>query len=200
MLVMGDGYTSAQQALFDNDAMILYDAFFNLSPYKEYQSFVNWTTGFVASNQSGADHPPYQAGCTTSTCCADPEAQSDPFAGQFVNTAFSATFCPFQIHRLVTVNDGAVLAAAAAYPDWDKIVVVVNDSVYGGSGGGISVTSTHAQASQIVLHEYGHSFTELADEYSSPYPGFPACSDTSSGAPCSVQSPSGLCATSSAEA
>ena len=184
MLVMGDGYTSAQQALFNTDAMILHDAFFNLTPYKEYQSFVNWTTGFVASNQSGADHPPYQAGCTTSTCCADPEAQSDPFAGQFVNTAFSATFCPFQIHRLVTVNDGAVLAAAAAYPDWDKIVVVVNDSVYGGSGGGISVTSTHPQAPQIVLHEYGHSFTGLADEYSSPYPGFPACSDISGGAPC----------------
>lgn len=184
MLVIGDGYTSAQQALFNTDAMVLHDAFFNLTPYKEYQSFVNWTTGFVASNQSGADHPPYQAGCTTSTCCADPEAQSDPFAGQFVDTAFSATFCPFQIHRLVTVDDGAVLAAASAYPDWDKIVVVVNDSVYGGSGGGISVTSTHPQAPQIVLHEYGHSFTGLADEYSSPYPGFPACSDISGGAPC----------------
>jgi hypothetical protein len=184
MLVIGDGYTGAQQGLFNSDAMVLHDAFFNLTPYKEYQSFVNWTTGFVASNQSGADHPPYQAGCTTSTCCADPEAQSDPFAGQFVDTAFSATFCPFQIHRLVTVNNGAVLAAASAYPDWDKIVVVVNDSVYGGSGGSISVTSTHAQASQIVLHEYGHSFTDLADEYSSPYPGFPACSDTSGSATC----------------
>jgi hypothetical protein len=184
MLVMGDGYTGAQQGLFNSDAMILHDAFFNLTPYKEYQSFVNWTTGFVASNQSGADHPPYQAGCTTSTCCADPEAQSDPFAGQFVDTAFSATFCPFQIHRLVTVSNGAVLAAAAAYPDWDKIVIVVNDSVYGGSGGNLSVTSTHPQANQIVLHEYGHSFSKLADEYSSPYPGFPACSDISGSASC----------------
>jgi len=183
MLVVGDGYTSAQQGLFDTDAMILHDAFFNLSPYKEYQSFVNWTTGFVASNQSGADHPPYQAGCTSATCCADPEAQSDPFAGQFVDTALSATFCPFQIHRLVTVDDAAVFAAAAAYPDWDKIVVVVNDAVYGGSGGLISVTSTHVQARQIVLHEYGHSFTGLADEYSTPYPGFPFCNDAG-GSPC----------------
>jgi len=184
LLVMGDGYTSAQQGLFNSDAMILHDAFFNLTPYREYQSFVNWTTGFVASNQSGADHPPYQAGCTTSACCADPEAQTDPFAGQFVDTAFSATFCPFQIHRLITVSNAAVLTAAAAYPDWDKIVVVVNDSVYGGSGGNISVTSTHPQASQIVLHEYGHSFSDLADEYSSAYPGFPACSDLSGSAPC----------------
>ena len=184
MLVMGDGYTSAQQGLFDGDAMILHDAFFNLTPYKEYQSFVNWTTGFVASSQSGADHPPYQAGCTTSACCADSDAQTDPLAGQFVNTAFGAKFCTSQIHRLLTVSNGAVLAAAAAYPDWDKIVVVVNDSVYGGSGGNLSVTSTNAQANQIVLHEYGHSFSDLADEYSSPYPGYPPCSDISGSAPC----------------
>ncbi|TCO40405.1 M64 family metallopeptidase [Dokdonella fugitiva] len=183
MLVVGDGYTNAQHSLFDADAAILHDAFFGLTPYKEYQSFVNWTTAFIASNQSGADHPPYQNGCTQATCCSDPDAIGDVHAGQFVDTAFDATFCAFQIQRLLVVDDGAVLAAAAAYPDWDKIVVVVNDSTYGGSGGDISVTSTHAQAPQIVLHEYGHSFTGLADEYSSPYPGFPPCSDTG-GTPC----------------
>ncbi|HEY6941616.1 M64 family metallopeptidase [Dokdonella sp.] len=184
ILVVGDGYTSAQHSLFDADATILHDAFFGLAPYKEYESFVNWTTAFFASGQSGADHPPYQAGCTQATCCSDPDAIGDPHAGQSVDTAFDATFCAFQIQRLLVVDDGAVLAAAAAYPDWDKIVVVVNDDTYGGSGGGISVTSTHAQAPQIVLHEYGHSFTGLADEYSSPYPGFPPCSDISGGAPC----------------
>lgn len=184
MLVLGDGYTAAQQALFDNDTMILHDSFFGLTPYREYQSFVNWTTGFVASNESGADHPPYQAGCNRSSCCGDADAQHDPLAGQFVDTAFNATFCAYQIHRLLVVDQGRVLAAAAAYPDWDQIVVVINDPVYGGSGGYISTTSTHAQAAQIVLHEYGHSFTGLADEYSSPYPGFPPCSDRSGNAPC----------------
>jgi len=183
MLVLGDGYTNAQHSLFDADAAILHDAFFGLTPYKEYQSFVNWTTAFIASNQSGADHPPYQASCTQGTCCADTDAIGDAHAGQFVDTAFDATFCAFNIQRLLVVDDGAVLAAAAAYPDWDKIVVVVNDDTYGGSGGSLSVTSTHAQAPQIVLHEYGHSFTGLADEYSSPYPGFPLCSDTG-GTPC----------------
>ncbi|MGN6518379.1 MAG: M64 family metallopeptidase [Dokdonella sp.] len=183
MLVVGDGYTAGQHSLFDADAAILHDAFFGLTPYKQYQSFVNWTTAFVASNQAGADHPPYQVGCTQASCCSDHDAIGDPHAGQFVDTAFDATFCAFQIQRLLVVDDGSVLAAAAAYPDWDKIVVVVNDDTYGGSGGDISVTSTHAQAPQIVLHEYGHSFTGLADEYSTPYPGFPACSDTG-GTPC----------------
>lgn len=184
MLVFGDGYTAAQQSLFDADAVILHDSFFGITPYQEYESFVNWTTAFVASNQSGADHPPYQAGCTQSTCCSDTDAVGDTHAGQYVDTAFNATFCAYQIQRLLVVDDSAVLAAASAYPDWDKIVIVVNDDTYGGSGGELSVTSTHAQAPQIVLHEYGHSFTRLADEYSSPYPGYPACSDLSGSAPC----------------
>lgn len=184
LLVFSEGYTSAQQATFNADAQILHDSFFGLTPYHQYQSFVNWTTAFVASTQSGADHPPYQAGCTTAACCSDAEAQTDPLAGQFVNTAFDAKFCDYQIHRLLTINTAKVNASAAAYPDWDKIVIVVNDPVYGGSGGDISVTSTHAQAKQIVLHEYGHSFSGLADEYSSPYPGFPACSDLSGSGNC----------------
>jgi hypothetical protein len=184
MLVIGDGYTSAQQALFASDALILHDAFFGLTPYREYESFVNWTTGFAASSQAGADHPPYQADCTQTTCCSDSDANGDPLSGQYVDTAFDATFCAFQIQRLLVVDNVSVLAAAAAYPDWDKILIVVNDATYGGSGGDISVTSTHAQANQIVLHEYGHSFSHLADEYSSAYPGFPPCSDLSGSAPC----------------
>jgi IgA Peptidase M64 len=177
ILVLGDGYTAAQQALFNTNAATLQTSMFNLSPYREYQNFVNWTTAFVASTQSGADHPPYLAGCTATTCCADTAAQTDPSAGLFADTAFDARFCTSQIHRLLTVNSTKVNAAAAAFPDRDKIIVVVNDNVYGGAGGSISTTSTNASADQIVLHEYGHSFHRLADEYESPFPGFPACSD-----------------------
>ena len=184
ILVMGDGYRSTEQNKFTTDAMILHDSFFNLSPYSDYQSFINWTTGFGASQQSGADHPHYQAGCSNATCCADPAMNSDPLAGQMVNTLFNGTFCTEQIHRLVTVSDSSVLAAAAAYPGWDKIFVIVNDPVYGGSGGDLSVTSAHALADQIILHEYAHSFSHLADEYSTPFPGHPTCSDLSGSAPC----------------
>jgi IgA Peptidase M64 len=179
ILVLGDGYTAAQQSLFNTNATTLQTSMFNLSPYREYQNFVNWTTAFVASTQSGADHPPYLAGCSTSTCCNDTAAQTDPHAGQFVNTAFDATFCTSQIHRLLTVNGTKVNAAAASFPDRDKIIIVINDDVYGGAGGTFATTSTNPSADQIVLHEYGHSFTRLADEYDSPFPGFPACSDVS---------------------
>ncbi len=184
LLVFAEGYTAAQQALFNADVALLHDGLFALTPYKDYESHMNWTPVFAVSAQAGADHPPYQAGCTGTNCCADTAAQSDPRAGQFVNTAFNARFCAYQVHRLLTVNNALVLAAAAAYPDWDAIVVLVNDPVYGGSGGDLSVTSTNIYAREIVLHEYGHSFTGLADEYSDPYPGFPACSDLAGSAQC----------------
>ncbi len=187
ILVLGDGYTAAQTALFDTHAAALKTAMFNVSPYREYDNFVNWQAGFIASAQSGADHPPYQAGCTTTACCADTAAQGDPAAagaGTFVTTALDGRFCTNQIHRLLTVSSSKVFAAAAAFPDWDKILVTVNDPVYGGAGGSFAVTSAAAQAALIVIHEYGHSFHKLADEYQSPYPGFPACSDLGGGPAC----------------
>ncbi|MEO8001282.1 MAG: M64 family metallopeptidase [Arenimonas sp.] len=189
ILVFGDGYTSAEQALFNTDAENLRVSMFNYSPYMQYANMVNWTTTFTASAQSGADHPPYQAGCTSSSCCADTAAQSDPKAangGIFVNTAYDGKFCTSQIHRLVTINSSKIYAAAAAFPDWDQLIVLMNDSVYGGSGGSIAVTTTNVNAKLIVIHEYGHTFHDLADEYTSPYPGYPACSDISPSNTCEV--------------
>ena len=180
ILVLGDGYTAAESATFATHAQNLYDAMFNVSPYEDYANLVNWNTGFVTSNQSGADHPPYQAGCTSTACCADSSASSDPFAGQFKDTALDARFCTSQIHRLLTTSSSKTMAAAAAYPNWDHILVTVNDSVYGGAGGSYAVTSANASGPLVVIHEYGHSFSKLADEYTSAYPGFPACSDITS--------------------
>lgn len=184
VLLLGDGYTAAEQATFAQHAETLRSAMFAVTPYKEYASFVNWWPGFVESAQSGADHPPYQAGCTTSACCADTAAQSDPRAGNFVDSALDARYCVSQIHRTLYASSSKVLAAAAGFPDWDKILVSVNDPVYGGAGGSFAVLSAHAQAPRIAIHEFGHSFTGLADEYTTPYPGFPPCSDTTATPDC----------------
>ena len=185
LLIMGDGYTSAQQSTFTNDAANTAAAFFSITPYSQYQNYVNVLTLFTASSQSGADHPPYLAQCSgdNPACCSDPEAQGDPLAGTYRATAFDARYCAAMVHRLLVVDASKVLAAAAAVPDWDKIFVLVNDSVYGGSGGLISVTSMNASSVDVIRHEYGHSFSHLADEYESPFPGYPACSDIF-GPPC----------------
>lgn len=184
VLVFGDGYTAAQQALFDTHAAALRNGMFGITPYMEYESYVNWIPAFVVSQDAGATHPPYQAGCTTSACCSDTAAQTDPLAGQITTTAFQSRFCAFNIHRLLVANNTLVLAAAAGYPDWDVVLVSVNDPVYGGSGGQVGVLSQHPAAQEVTIHEFGHTFTGLADEYDSPYPGYPLCSDIGGAAPC----------------
>jgi hypothetical protein len=55
----------------------------------------------------------------------------------------------------------------------DLLLVLVNDPEYGGSGGAIAVASTHPAVVELVLHELGHSFGLLADEYGGPPP--PPC-------------------------
>ncbi len=181
-LIMGDGYTAAQSSQFNTDATNVASQFFSISPYSVYQNYFNIHTLFTASSQSGADHPPYNPNCGYSdpNCCGDSTMLSDPLQGQMVNTTFDGRFCAYWIHRLLVVNNSKVMAAAAAVPDWDSILVIVNDATYGGSGGTIAVISMHSVAAQIAQHEFGHSFVNLADEYESAYPGYPPCSDITS--------------------
>ncbi|MGH7786059.1 MAG: M64 family metallopeptidase [Candidatus Binatia bacterium] len=185
LLVMGDGYSAAQQALFDSDALNLANNFFAITPYNEYRNYVNVLALFTASAQSGVDQPPYVPSCSqyarVQTCCADGDASGT--TPTTVATAFNGTFCSFNIQRLVTVDTALVLAAAAAEPDWDEILVLANSPTYGGSGGAIGVISTSYAAVAVAQHEFGHTFMQLADEYSSPYPGYPACSDVMGGFP-----------------
>ncbi len=179
MLVMGDGYTAAQAAQFASDAAAVSGAFFNVSPLSTYQNYFNVYTLFTASSQSGSDHPPYNIACGYSdpTCCGDTFMQSDPLQGTMVNTAFDSRFCAYWIHRLVVADNSKVYAAAAAVPDWDTILLIVNDPTYGGSGGAVATVTMNSASAQVAQHEFGHSFVWLADEYSSPYPGYPSCSD-----------------------
>jgi len=184
VLVMGDGYTNAERTKFATDVENMRVAMFSFSPYRQYAPFVNWTSLYTESAESGADHPPYLAGCTSISCCAETAAQTDPRANTFVATAFDGRFCTSQIHRLVTISNSKVLAAASASPNWDEIIVLVNDPVYGGAGGSISVTTTNTSARLIVVHEYGHTFHRLADEYNTAYPGYPACNDLTASPRC----------------
>ena len=137
--------------------------FLSISPYNEFRHLINVQWLFAPSNESGADKP---------TCAETPGSTVI-----VVDTVFDGTFCTSGIRRLVTINQSKVLTAAANVPDWDKILVLVNDNEYGGSGGNISVASTNASSVGIMQHEFGHSFTKLADEYDSAYPGYPDCSD-----------------------
>jgi hypothetical protein len=58
-------------------------------------------------------------------------------------------------------------------PEYDIVMMIVNDAEYGGAGGFPAITSINSSAPEIVIHELGHSFAGLGDEYDAPFPGYP---------------------------
>ena len=153
---MGDGYTISQQDQFLNDVQDAVNAQFNFTPYKEYKNFFNAFAIKVISNEEGADHP------GTATDVSEPV-----FPVGTADTYFDSTFDYYNIHRLlVPTNTGAisdVLAANTAF--YDQANIIVNTPYYGGSGGAYATASTNTQSNLIMIHEIGHSFVNLADEY-----------------------------------
>lgn len=68
--------------------------------------------------------------------------------------------------RLITCNNSTVASVVnTAGAPYDKIIVLVKDSSYGGSGGSIAVSYNGSSAPQVVVHEFGHTFGSLLDEY-----------------------------------
>ncbi len=180
LVIMGDGYTEAQQDTFRADALAAAQDLFSTHPYQRYKRYFNVVTAFTSSPESGADHPRYQSGCEAGTshpisCCPDPSAGS---TSKYVATRYDSSYCYYGIDRLlVPIRDDRLMDdATAAYPRWDHLVVIVKDAKYGGSGGTIATTSTHPSGIEVVKHELGHSLMDLADEYSDEA-NYPSCSD-----------------------
>ncbi|RME51191.1 MAG: hypothetical protein D6795_08715 [Deltaproteobacteria bacterium] len=144
LVILGDGYTIDEQDRFTSDAQQLLDFFFSLDILGNYRDFMNVHLVYLASNESGADHP------------------ND---GIYVDTALDATYGT-TVPRLLTVNRTKAQTAAAYAPDMDEMLVIVNDSTYGGSGSTqLGVTYNGSAMTEVGVHEYGHSFAFLADEY-----------------------------------
>jgi hypothetical protein len=155
LVVVGDGYTSAelQSGKYASDVETAVQGMFGQDPYWEYQQYYNVHRIDVTSAESGADHPEL---------------------GSFKNTALGAAYNCAGIQRLICVDttkvNDVVSTSIPAADARDIVLVIVNDTVYGGSGGAIAVASTNAAAIELVLHELGHSFARLADEYTSQPP------------------------------
>ncbi|MBL8132352.1 MAG: hypothetical protein JNL42_10890, partial [Anaerolineae bacterium] len=58
LLIMGDGYATGQESLFNTHVSAFAADFFGITPYAEYRPFVKLASLFTPSPQSGADHPP----------------------------------------------------------------------------------------------------------------------------------------------
>jgi len=73
----------------------------------------------------------------------------------------------YEIERLLVPMRSANVTNVLAnnFPSYDQVLMIVNDSRYGGSGGWMATFSTNSSSSEIFLHELGHSFAYLIDEY-----------------------------------
>ncbi len=153
LVILGDGYTSAELTKYAADVENVVAGFLSEEPFSEYQNYFNVHRIDVISNESGIDHP-----------------ETDTFRDTALNSYYNCA----GIQRLICTDVGAayaVLDTSVSTEQRDISLVLVNDPEYGGAGGAIAVASTNASAIDIVLHELGHSFGLLADEYfNSPPP------------------------------
>ena len=86
----------------------------------------------------------------------------------FVNTALNSSFYTFGTDRYLTTQDIKSVNDYAAAAPHDNIIVLINSTRYG--GGGVynyysGTTTGHALSPKVFVHEFGHGFAGLADEY-----------------------------------
>ncbi|MHC5201202.1 M64 family metallopeptidase [Myroides sp. LJL119] len=94
---------------------------------------------------------------------------SVPREDQWKNTAVESNFDTFYSERYLTTNRIKKLHDLLAGIDYEHIIILANTPVYGGGGiyNGYTLTTTgHKDFKPVVVHEFGHSFAGLADEYS----------------------------------
>ena len=147
LLLIGDGYTAAERDKWHRDAARLAEALFAVPPFRERRRDFNVWAIDVASDESGVSRP------------------SD---GVFRRSAVRATYDAFGSERYVLAFDDSRLREVAAAAPYDFIEVVVNDRKYG--GGGIhnlyaTVSADNEFTPYVFVHEFGHHFAALGDEY-----------------------------------
>ena len=153
MIFVGDGYQDFEiETTYAGHVDNTLGAFFNpgISPFPRYQNFFNAHRVNVISNESGAD---------------------DPVNNIFVDTALDASYNMGGIDRCLyfstsKANNAVTNALTGTNIDIDMRLGSVNSEKYGGCGGQWAVWSAgNSAALDIAIHEVGHSFANLADEY-----------------------------------
>jgi IgA Peptidase M64 len=156
LVIVGDGYRTEDQQKLTDDAKRVTDSLFAVAPFSEFRGLFNVKLIKAESKDNGADRGNF---------------------GAVRDTRYGAYYFCSNIERLICADGPAVFKDVQEnVPEYDYVVMLVNDTRYGGSGGNYVILSTEKFAVDILKHELGHLIGRLADEYETPYPGFPACS------------------------
>ena len=148
---MAEGYQAEEMQVFLDDVNTATEAIFKHEPFRSLRDRFRIIAVCCPSIDSGA---------------------SEPGHGKWLNTALHSSFDTFYSDRYLTtlhLFDMHDLLAGLAY---EHIIVLVNTDNYGGGGvlNSYNLTMTHhPKFKPVVVHEFGHSFAGLADEYAYPY-------------------------------
>lgn len=145
--ILAEGYTEEEMDTFYKDAEIACESLFAHEPFKSMKKRFNIVAVASASQDSGV---------------------SIPRLGQWKHTAFNSHFSTFYSDRYLTTSRLKSVHDALAGIPYEHIIILANTDEYGGGGIYNSYTLTtahHAEFRPVVVHEFGHSFGGLADEY-----------------------------------
>lgn len=152
---IAEGYKQDEMDTFIHDARVATEAIFAHEPFKSHRSSFNIIAVEAPSVESGT---------------------SEPSKGVWKNTALHSHFDTFYSDRYLTtlnLKDMHNLLAGTAY---EHIIVLVNTDEYGGGGilNSYNLSMTHHNMFKpVVVHEFGHSFGGLADEYAYDFEQLP---------------------------
>ncbi len=147
LLLMGDGYTADEHDAFIAKAKELAEIFFATSPFKERKDDFNIWALAPAAARSGV---------------------SRPSTGTFRDSPVGATYDAFRSERYILTFDNKSMRRIASSAPYDFVEILTNTEVYGGGGiyGLFSTAAANSEwAPYLFVHEFGHHFAGLADEY-----------------------------------
>lgn len=147
LVFLSEGYSAGEKEKFILDAARMCENIMMVSPFRENRAKFNVLAVWAPSSESGTDIP-----------------------GEHIyrNTRFNSTFYTFDVDRYLTTNDMRTIYDAVAAVPWDHLVLLVNSERYGGGGfyNFLTVSTTgNALTPKVIVHELGHAFAGLGDEY-----------------------------------
>jgi hypothetical protein len=145
--ILGEGYSPAEAETFKADLGRAAEILLANPPFAAHRARISVRGVLAPSSESGCD---------------------EPTRGVFRSTALGVTFNSLGSERYMLTEDNRALRNIAANAPYDALIIMVNHDRYG--GGGIynlfcTFTAHSEWADYLLLHEFGHSFAGLGDEY-----------------------------------
>ena len=150
IVILPEGYTASEMSQFQQHCQALVDVFAQQEPFASHLEDFNFRAVLAPSEESGVDIPASHT---------------------WKRTILNAHFDTFYIDRYCTTRSYFSVKDVAANAPYDQIYILVNSSQYGGGGFynfySMSTAGNMSSAS-VIIHEFGHAFAGLADEYEEP--------------------------------